>query len=614
MGFLAPLALALTALSLPILAFYLLKLRRTEQVVSSTFLWQQVLRDRQANAPWQKLRRNLLLLLQLLALLLLVVALARPYNQTTGRLRGNVVVLLDASASMQATDVSPTRFEAALRQAERLIADLGANDTMTLISVGDVPHVLSLATGDRSVLRRALSDAAPTNGEADWAAAFILAAASAQQAPHSTIVILSDGGLPADLPDLPGEVRYQPVGTTDDNRAVTALAIRDTPAGPQAFVRILNASAQAARTLVEIDVDGSLYDARTLDLPGESEASFTVRDLPDVQSMEVRLEGGDALALDDWAWAVRATQERSTAVLATEGNLFLERALGLIPNLDLVTTQVTGTFTLETSARTPLSPTLYVLDGVLPDRLPSQGSLFLLHPPAENDLLESCGQLAQPRISYVDTSDPLLSHVDLGGVHIADAACIEAPSWARTLVAAGDRPLLLAGEVGGRRIAVLAFDLHRSDLPLQVAFPVLIANLSNWLAPPSVSTEDAALHPGDPVTLRPMVGSTAVTVETPSGERTTYTVEGEEPISFADTQDVGLYVVEQQVGGQAQRSAFAVNLFSEDESRIAPREEIAVGSATVVQTEAPPGRREWWRWPALAALIVLVIEWAVDKR
>ncbi len=614
MGFLAPLALALTALSLPILVFYLLKLRRTEQVVSSTFLWQQVLRDRQANAPWQKLRRNLLLLLQLLALLLLVVALARPFDQTTGRLRGNLVVLLDASASMQATDVSPTRFEAARRQAERLIAGLGADDTMTLISVGDVPHVLSLATGDRSVLRRALSDAQPTNGRADWEAAFILAAASAQQAPRSTIVLLSDGGLPANLPDLPGEVRYQPVGTTDDNRAITTLAIRDTTAGPQAFVRILNAGAEAASTLVEIDVDGTLYDARTLDLPGESEASFTVRDLPDVQTMEVRLGGGDALALDDRAWAVRATQERSTAILATEGNLFLERALSLIPNLDLVTARVTETFSLEAAAHTPLSPTLYILDGVLPDILPSQGSLLLLNPPAENDLFESCGRLAQPRISYVDAAGPLLSHVDLGAVHIADAACIEAPSWAQTLVAAGDRPLLLVGEVGGRRIAVLAFDLHRSDLPLQIAFPILIANLSNWLAPPSVSTEDAAIHPGDPVTLRPMVGSTIVTVQAPSGEETTYTVEGEEPISFVGTQDVGLYTVEQQVGGQVQRSSFAVNLFSEDESRIDPRDEIAVGEATLVQTEAPPGRREWWRWPALAALLVLVIEWAVDKK
>jgi hypothetical protein len=83
---------------------------------------------------------------------------------------------------------------------------------------------------------------------------------------------------------------------------------------------------------------------------------------------------------------------------------------------------------------------------------------------------------------------------------------------------------------------------------------------------------------------------------------------------FAGTQEVGLYAVEQQVGGQMQRSAFAVNLFSEDESRIAPRDEIAVGSATLAQTEPPPGRREWWRWPALAALMVLVIEWAVDKR
>ena len=76
MSFLAPLALALAALGLPILILYMLKLRREEQVVSSTMLWQQVLRDQQANAPWQRLRRNLLLLLQLLLLFLLVMALA----------------------------------------------------------------------------------------------------------------------------------------------------------------------------------------------------------------------------------------------------------------------------------------------------------------------------------------------------------------------------------------------------------------------------------------------------------------------------------------------------------------------------------------------------------
>jgi len=142
MSFLTPLALALAALGLPILILYMLKLRREEQVVSSTMLWQQVLRDRQANAPWQRLRRNLLLLLQLLLLFLLVMALGRPYSEISRRVQGNVVVLLDASASMQATDVRPSRFEVARSWARQLIDGLGPNDTMTLIAVEDVPHVL----------------------------------------------------------------------------------------------------------------------------------------------------------------------------------------------------------------------------------------------------------------------------------------------------------------------------------------------------------------------------------------------------------------------------------------------------------------------------------------
>src|SRR5688572_5368089 len=121
MGFLAPAALFLASLAIPIIIFYMLKLRRQPARVSSLFLWQQVLEDRRANAPWQRLRRHLLLLLQLLILALLVMALARPYFTVQARVQGNVVLLLDASASMQATDVLPNRFEAARSAALDLI-------------------------------------------------------------------------------------------------------------------------------------------------------------------------------------------------------------------------------------------------------------------------------------------------------------------------------------------------------------------------------------------------------------------------------------------------------------------------------------------------------------
>ena len=110
MGLLAPLALAFGLLAAPIVAMYLLRLRRKERRVSSTFLWREVLRDLEANAPWQRLRPNLLLLLQLLALAALVLALSRPYLTQASDIDGDLLLILDASASMRATDVAPSRF------------------------------------------------------------------------------------------------------------------------------------------------------------------------------------------------------------------------------------------------------------------------------------------------------------------------------------------------------------------------------------------------------------------------------------------------------------------------------------------------------------------------
>ena len=110
MSFLTPLALIGALVLGPIIvAMYLLKLRREERRVSSTFLWQRVVRDVEANAPWQKLRRNLLLLLQLLLLLLLVLALARPFFLTNGIAGKNLIIVVDRSASMGAAGTRPSR-------------------------------------------------------------------------------------------------------------------------------------------------------------------------------------------------------------------------------------------------------------------------------------------------------------------------------------------------------------------------------------------------------------------------------------------------------------------------------------------------------------------------
>src|SRR5579862_3583221 len=141
MNFAAPLNLLwLPLIGGLIVVMYILKLKRKDVVVSSTFLWRQVIRDVQANAPFQKLRRNLLLLLQLIIASLIIFALARPFFTASGLGGRNIVLILDTSASMQATDVRPSRLEAARRKAYDQISALRPGDMMMLLSASSRPE------------------------------------------------------------------------------------------------------------------------------------------------------------------------------------------------------------------------------------------------------------------------------------------------------------------------------------------------------------------------------------------------------------------------------------------------------------------------------------------
>jgi uncharacterized protein (DUF58 family) len=166
MAFLAPLSLLLGLLAIPIILLYMLRLRRREVLVSSTLLWRKLLRDREANAPWQRLRRNLLLILQLLILAALVLALARPFIPVPSVAGGSVVVVLDASASMRATDVGESRFDAARRGGRRVDRRSRRRRPPDADPRRPHPRVLASASADREALhapwrRRRRKQAAP---------------------------------------------------------------------------------------------------------------------------------------------------------------------------------------------------------------------------------------------------------------------------------------------------------------------------------------------------------------------------------------------------------------------------------------------------------------------
>jgi len=622
MNFLAPFALLFGLLAGPIILMYMLRLRRQEVVVSSTLLWQKLIRDREANAPWQKLRRNILLILQLIILSLLVLALARPFIPVPSVVNSSVVVLLDGSASMQATDTAegqgnhPTRFVAAQEEVNDLIRSLNAGNQMTIIQVGRTPQVLASATSDKRELYDVVETATPENSTADWAAAFALASGAAQGFRSARVVIVSDGGLPDDLPPLPADSVYIPVGVSGENLAISALATRNSESGVVLFASVTNEGTIPQTAVLSVGVDGALFDAREVFIDGGETANFTW-DLDDQTSVIVaQLSGAqfDHLAADDLAYAVHEGGVSNRTLIVTNGNIFVEQVFGVLPGIEA--------FKAEPSVdvNDPASNDfdLYVFDGVsLPDPLPAADLLIINPQSPGTSEIEVSGVVTgtQNTAAIRLANSPLLQFVDWSGVNIRQMAQIDAP-WAQTLVEADGGPLVLIGERNGHRVAILSFDLQQSDLPLQITFPILMANMTNWLRPGQAFNAPEGLKPGDVVTLVPNATTTAVQVVLPDGTTFAQEFADNEEILFTQTDQLGVYVVglEDSTGVQV-AGGFAINLFAPEESAITPAESIIVGATPLGDEQIDDvGQREFWIWLAAVAFIILLLEWWIYHR
>jgi Ca-activated chloride channel homolog len=658
MNFLAPAAFAFSLLIPVVIAMYLLKLRRSEQVISSVYLWRRMVRDMEANAPWQRLRRNLLLFLQLLFVIALILALARPFTWVEGASGQAVILVLDNSASMNAVDVSPDRLEAAKTRAHQLVTSLPDDASITVIAAGENANVLASSSQDRRQVIQAIESIQSSAGSSDMITALQLASAIAARQTDAEVFILSDGR--TTFPDrisIKARVRYLPFGLSGDNQAINLLNIGPAPGSGSltAFAQVTNYAEHSALRRLELYVDGLLINVFDLEIPPNDQVAILAEDLPpQTHLLEARLTQpkcpepciADGLPMDDRAWAVHRSGEPTRLALVTEGNLFLEVAFSLLPNLEVTAlspTDYESLYPANPDAATPPPDRfdLIVFDYYIPpdarstiapengegiDRpqglsetplsdLPP-GNLLFISPPHSTSVFTVTGALDGPLPRIIDLEDPLLTHVNLSGVSVLTSARIPLPDWSRTVIA-GDSggisvPLLFAGEVYGRRIAVLSFDLHHSDLPLHVAFPLLLSNLTGWLAPGKGADLPASVSPEMPISLTLPLGVESAVVTRPDGSRISITQEDGRMI-FADTLQLGVYRVS---WGDADSLEFAVNLFSPQESNIEPVDNIPVlgNDSDEDQGQSGLARREWWRPLVFFALVVIVVEWLVYHR
>lgn len=619
-----PLAL-IGLVSLPVIvAFYMLRLRRRDYPVGSTFLWQQLVRDVEANAPWQRLRFSWLLLIQLLIAALVVVAAARPFVNTTSDLAANVVLIVDTSASMGTDAAGEDRMAEARAAAASVVDRLPDRGRITVVAAADTAEVLVSETDDREAARHAIDGLAATERIGDLTDAFALASALATRDSDSTVVVVTDAAgdeLPALGVSAP--VVVERVGETNANQAIAALSALRRSGGAQLdlFVAVTNPSSSDATRRLEIYADGALVDARELTIAAGQRAEALVTTVPaSARAVEARLAGSDALSLDDSAFAVVPAADATRTLLVGEGSDYLESALALLPRLELYAVSEAGYAAAMEQAEEAGTPYgLVVFDGVVPAEPPHAAALYI-DPDADGAFGAVNGRDDGPVIERPDPDEALLRFVDLGTVHIGRARKVDLADGLRPVVEStrGD-PLVAAGQVGGGRIGLIAFDLDESDLPLQIAFPLLMSNLVDYVVPAGEGILPSSMRLGESITVGVDPSIERVSVASGSEASEFAVTDGRLTLPGADRVGVReVRVISDDATDGMVIGSTAVNLFSADESDVAPGDATRISDMGRVPAGGPgdgqPVRSEWW-WPlALAALALLAVEWIVFHR
>ncbi|MCO6045537.1 BatA and WFA domain-containing protein [Aeoliella sp. ICT_H6.2] len=504
------------ALAVPVILLYVLRTRLRRQQVSTLLFWDQIFESNRPRAWWQQLRRLLSLLLQLAVLALLVSALVDPLWDWQQQRQRRVVLILDNSASMQAVDgEGTTRLRAAKQAASALVRSLRGNDRMAMLSAEGTPRVVMGMTDHQSGLIEAIDNLEPTDSPTSLDAAVTLAKRLLSDIEgEGEIIVLTDGCFSA-TDEWENEPRLTPyrVGEPLDNVGITRYQVRRSlldAVGYQILVDVTNHGEEAQNCRLELTLEGELVDVIPLELePGQTDTRVIDHTSTLGGQLVAELDVDDALDVDNRAVALLPRRDPIPVVLVSKGNLFLKSVLESIPLVDL-------TITNESPDAAPAGGVL-VFDRQSPATLPA-GRVLVVDPQTDTDLWKLGEPISDPLVGSVDSDSPLTKHVRLTNVAFPDARQLDFQVDAAPLIqSAMEQPLFarLPRKVGDA--VVLTCSLEKGDLPLRIAFPVLMKNTIEWFMgeqgelSPAIPTGEmlsvslAPIQAGKPGTAEPAV-------------------------------------------------------------------------------------------------------------
>ncbi|MBN2561127.1 MAG: VWA domain-containing protein [Phycisphaerae bacterium] len=660
-----PVALAFAGISVPLLLLlYFLKLRRQERKVSSTLLWKRAVHDLQVNAPFQRLRKNLLLFLQLLILAAVLFAIANPVANFMRRPEENLVLLVDRSGSMKTIEADGrTRLDHAKDAAMERVSNLPNDARAMVISFADRANVVCSFTDNESRLKQLIEQIEPTDAVSRIGEALQLAVAYSTQFIEETgvgvpqtalqgdadIELFSDGRI-ADVDEeyvTRGEMRYYRIGAADDNVGIVAFGVRrdyERPGMLSAFAQVENFGPRPVTLDLSLLVNGNrlpgagsvqevtLGPATALTTrPSDPALPTKAAGQPSSQKVvfeflheaggiiEVRLHREDALMIDNSATApIDPPRQVRTLVVSDRERVaaLLLRGLTSIGVEDIVSISgadyenaADGDLIIE--GRSAFD--LVILDNHETGRLPPGNYLFFGGLPAIEGVARGDEIAREPLVMWQE-NHPLIRNVPFENVYVAQWAGLTLPGHAQALVEGEDSTVVALITDPGHNYIIFAFDLLDSDFLWEPAYLMFLQNTVMFFAGSGLMDTRHLVSPGETLTIQVPPGAQTLRITRPGGTIEKLDVVGRHTLTYARTHDTGIYRAAFDDPAKT-KEVFAANILDSTESLIAPNANLSIGG---IAHEAYAGETKVNEplWPHLAAgaLLILLVEWWVYNR
>ena len=610
MQFLNPGMLTVLGLIPILILIHTLKPKPRQVDVTNLFLWQEVLKERNSQLTFERIKKNLPLLFQILIVVLAALALAKPIWLYETFKKGNIILVIDTSASMKAKSGSGTRFDMAGEKAIELIGQREKDQKILIVEAGIKPIVKAGFLDSSKQAISIIKSLSPSDASAELEEAVYLALSFVEPTKEDSLYLITDGA-GGDFSALTNNhPNIKPIIVTggNDNIGITQFVFRqqlDHSDRYEMMLEITNFNPTPIECPVLLSIDNAVIFDNTITLEAYEEKLLIFPYSGLITGIaKAILDIDDDFSVDNHAYLSLNAAKDIWVLLVSKGNHFLKKLLEVYPNFKVNSVKeiIPSSWTEQTMGH----------DIVIVDRMDfpktAKGNFLLIDAYSPSIPVLKTGQVRLPENLDWNRQSPLMANINLSGLIVEAGAKLQVDKQLQPVIESTQTGLMYTYEEDGLRAVILGFDLMKSDLPLRVAFPVMMSNIFNWLNPQKLEFSTLQTRAGEPFDIYLEPQTTVFYTRAPH-EKWEQHQASVNPFKYTHTGNVGIYTISEN----DKQRFFTVNMADKSESDIKTASVVPVSdkSEDALVSGKIPARRPLWTFFLVSCCALMLLEWYV---